>query len=279
MLTDDQLAARIGPRLRAELADLPAPDMLAALRRRRARRARVTAALTTLPVAAAAIAAAVVLPGPAAPAAQQAQDTAYVASHVTQALDAVPASAIMYMQINWALNSVVHDKWASGLRIRDETFSAGHLVSESASTGTKTSTSVTVDYRDRTWSRSTDSLGSLSATAPAMSCANAGDQPIYSNPSWMAAELRTMVSCGLLKAGGTATAGGVTAIRLANKNNSLTWYVSPATYLPIRMTIARPGTGALVLRVDFQWLPPTKANLAKLNLPVAPRGFTQVQKR
>ena len=55
MLTDDQLAARIGPRLRAELTGLPAPDMLAALRRRqeqRARRARATAALTALPVAA-----------------------------------------------------------------------------------------------------------------------------------------------------------------------------------------------------------------------------------
>jgi hypothetical protein len=46
MLTDDQLATRIGPRLRDELAGLPVPDMLTALRRRRARRARVTAAVT-----------------------------------------------------------------------------------------------------------------------------------------------------------------------------------------------------------------------------------------
>jgi hypothetical protein len=275
MLTDDQLAARIGPRLRAELDGLPAPDMLAALRRRRA---RVTAALTTLPVAAAAVAAAVVLSGPAAPAAQQAQDTAYVASHVTQALDAVPASTIMYMQITWALHSVVNDRWASGRRLRTETFRAGQLVSESASTGTNTSTSVNVNYRDRTWSRSTESLGPFSATAPAMSCANAGDQPIYANPSWMAAEIRTIVSCGLLKADGTATAGGVTAIRLASKDNSATWYVSPATYLPIRITTTQPGTGTLILQIDFQWLPPTTANLAKMNLPVPPAGFTQVSR-
>jgi hypothetical protein len=40
MLTDDQLAQRIGPRLRAELADLPVHDLLPGLHARRARRTR-----------------------------------------------------------------------------------------------------------------------------------------------------------------------------------------------------------------------------------------------
>jgi hypothetical protein len=68
--------------------------------------------------------------------------------------------------------------------------------------------------------------------------------------------------------------------QLANKNNGFTatWYVSPATYLPIRMTITRAGTGTLVLQADYQWLPPTTANLAKLNPPVPPAGFTQVSR-
>jgi hypothetical protein len=61
MLTDDQLAQRIGPTLRAELADLPVPDLLPALRRRRARRRRLAASLTVLPVAAGALAVSVVL--------------------------------------------------------------------------------------------------------------------------------------------------------------------------------------------------------------------------
>ena len=53
MFTDDKLAERIGPRLRAELADLPVPDLLSALHRRQARRVRIAAGLTALPVAAA----------------------------------------------------------------------------------------------------------------------------------------------------------------------------------------------------------------------------------
>jgi DNA-directed RNA polymerase specialized sigma24 family protein len=76
------------------LGRLPAGQrQVIVLRRRRARRARATAALTTLPLAAAAIAAAVFLPRPAT---RHAQDTAYVVSHVAQALDAVPASTIFF---------------------------------------------------------------------------------------------------------------------------------------------------------------------------------------
>ena len=257
-------------------------DQPAALRRRRARRARVTAALTTLPVAAAAIATSFAVQAAIVVAAVTIlAGNALSPANPPPALDAVPASTILYTQVTWALQSVVTDRWASGQQMRTEVFSAGQLVSDSASTGTSTLTSVYVDYRDRTWSRSTGSVGPLSAKAPAVSCSNAGDrvQPIFSNPSWVAAEFRTLVSCGLLKADGTATAGGVTAIRLAMSGDggyTAIWYVSPATYLPIRLTITRAGTGTLVLQADYQWLPPTTANLAKLNLPVPPAGFTQL---
>jgi hypothetical protein len=250
-------------------------DQLAALRRRRARRARVTAALTTLPVAAAAIATSFAVQA----AIVVATVTILAGNAPSPALDAVPASTILFTQLTRANSAVVDRTWASGQQMRIERFRAGQLVFESGSTGTSTLTSVWVTYRDRTWSRSTESVGPLSATAPAMSCANAGDQPIFSNPSWMAAEVRTMVSCGLLKADGTATAGGVTAIRLimpADGGFAATWYVSPATYLPIRETVTQRGT--LLWTFDFQWLPPTTANLAKLDLPVPPAGFTQVSR-
>jgi hypothetical protein len=256
-------------------------DQLAALRRRRARRARVTAALTTLPVAAAAIAtsfavqAAIVV---AAVTILAGNAPSPALDAVSPALDAVPASTILFTQLTRANSAVVDRTWASGQQMRIERFRAGQLVFESGSTGTSTSTSIWVNYRDRTWTRSTESVGPLSATAPAMSCANAGDQPIFSNPTGMAAELRTTVSCGLLKADGTATAGGVTAIRLimpADGGFATTWYVSPATYLPIRETVTRRGT--LLWTFDFQWLPPTPANLAKLSLPIPPAGFTQIK--
>jgi hypothetical protein len=287
MLTDDQLAARIGPRLRAELAGLPTPDMLAALRRRRARRARVTAALTTLPVAAAAIAAAIVLPGAAAPTVQHAQDTAYVVSHATQALTTVPAGTILSMQ--WTTTgpgSQVRDIWQRDSDLRMESFASGQLVSESVSTirGT-TRTVVRISYQHRTWSRSAFPIGKSSAPSAAaralaqghIACDRANESfGISDKASVMAAKLRAWESCGWLKADGTATAGGVTAIRLTTPTDdgyTTTWYINPATYLPIRQTVTQQGT--LLSTNDFQWLPPTPANLAKLNLPTPPRGFTQ----
>ena len=59
----------------------------------------------------------------------------------------------------------------------------------------------------------------------------------------------------------------------SDSDSTLSWYVSPATYLPVRQTVTRRGT--LLSTQDFQWLPPTAANLAKLDLPVPPPGFTR----
>ena len=244
---------------------------------RAGRRRRVAAGITAVVTAGAAIATAALLPRPAVPATQ---DTAYVDSHVTQALDAVPAGTISYLQMNFALHSDVTDFWDRGPAHRIETFRAGQLVSESGSAvaGT-TMTSVYVNYQYRIWHRSVTRIGPPSAAdkAPAISCDNVDRLGIPDNASRLVAKLRVLVSCGMLKADGTATVGGVTAIRLttpANNGFTTTWYVSPATYLPIRET--KTQSGILRLRNDFQWLPPTTANRAKLSLPAAPRGFTQV---
>jgi hypothetical protein len=274
MLTDDQLAARIGPRLRAELAGLPTPDMLAALRRRRAHRARVTAALTTLPVAAAAISAAVFLPGPAAPATQ---DTAYVVSHVTQALDAMPADTIMFSHATHNSGPVpVEDTWTNGSQSRFKVFTrAGQLAYDgeqvdSRTASTWTWTWVTVNYLDKTWSRYVG-RDPAPAHAPSFTCAS-DSTALFNDPSQMAAWLRAGLSCGTLKADGTATVDGVTAIKL-KVNARVAYFVNPTTYLPVRLT----GTsGSQVWQDDLEWLPPTTANRAKLNLPVPPRGFTRV---
>jgi len=52
------------------------------------------------------------------------------------------------------------------------------------------------------------------------------------------------------------------------RSGHLTLWVNPATYLPVR-----PKLGGL--QTDFQWLSPTPAGLALLNMPV-PAGFHQV---
>jgi hypothetical protein len=251
---------------------------------RAGRRRRVTAGVTAaVSAGAAAIAAAVFLPGSAAPTAQHAQDTAYVISHVTQALDAVPADTIFFLQATIGPHSVVADTWARGGQMRIERMTpSGQLASESGYAGTSTTvTTVLVNYQDRTWSRSARVLDPQAAAANARAAvSSACDSPdgfaIPANASKMAASLRAWVACGRLKADGTASVDGVTAIKLTTLMNGVTytWYVSPATYLPTRMTTTRPGV--LLARDDFQWLSPTKANLAQLNLPAAPQGFTQV---
>ena len=272
MLADEQLAARM---LRAERAVLPAADMLHALRRRRA---RTTVALAALPVTAAAIAAAVFLPGgPAVPATR---DTAYVVSHVTQALDAMPADSILFSQTT--VNGTVSDRWSRTGQTRAEEFRHGQLEYESGRATTRTTvTWVSVSYLHKTWSRSVSPAGAT-APAPSFACGSAelDNDAVFFDPRLMAAWLRASVSCGTLKAGGTATVNGVTVIKLIRapvntpdykQAGTVTYFVNPATYLPNRLTLA---SGANV--TSLRWLPPTAANLAKLDLPVPPAGFTQV---
>jgi hypothetical protein len=48
--------------------------------------------------------------------------------------------------------------------------------------------------------------------------------------------------------------------------------VDEAFAMPFRFTAARGGS---TFQMTLRWLPPTAANLAKLNVPI-PAGFTQV---
>jgi len=78
---------------------------------------------------------------------------------------------------------------------------------------------------------------------------------------------------------------GVHAIKIvsvAPVRGSQTFWVDPATYLPVRAVWAAawarsPGHGKHVLRLtgDFRWLAPTKAHLAALHVTV-PSGFRQL---
>jgi hypothetical protein len=283
-MNDQELTATVRQSVEGARMEVPEEQITSRGRAiRAARRRRLAAGVTAIATAGAvAIAAALILPGGSATPA--AQDTAYVVSHATQALTAVPASTIFFMQSTTTRpGSEVTDRWERGLQTRVEEFASGQLVSDRGSAFTSTTrTSVQINYRDRTWSRSAFHFGKPSAAAPAgaqgsFTCDSANEIfGIPDNPSLMAASLRSWESCGWLKADGTATVGGVTAIRLTTATDggfTTTWYVSPATYLPIRETVTRRGI--LLSTLDFQWLPPTAANLAKLALPAVPPGFTQ----
>jgi hypothetical protein len=95
----------------------------------------------------------------------------------------------------------------------------------------------------------------------------------------VASVLRTAISCGALAAAGHQRIDGIEATELASRAGSLiseTIWVSPATYLPVRVVVRRaPGSPVGQQTVDITWLPPTSENLAELTVPI-PAGFRQV---
>ena len=247
---------------------------------------RAVAAVGTAAVAG--TAATVILSGSAEPATQT-QTTAYVVSHITQALDAMPAGTIQFDRTSFVPPGkgpgfYARDAWATRGRFRFETFTqAGQLIQDYGSSKTPTAAkSVVVDYQNKTWWRTVGAnpvVAHLVGPVPPVkwTCSFAQPGIIIGTPTDMADQVRTAVSCGELKADGTGTVNGVTAVKLAGNwgSGAVTYWVNATTYLPVRMAMT-VGSG-VVMQDDFQWLPPTAANLAELNLPVPPAGFTQVK--
>jgi hypothetical protein len=248
----------------------------------RARRRMPGAAAVVAVAAAAGTAVALVHGGSARPAPVAAHTTAYVVSHVTRALDAMPDSTIVATQ-RVPVRGPIMDTWTDhGSRARHESFTrAGQPISDSgisfSSSPTRVTRIISVDYQNKTWSRSVQPYANgTPAPTPAWTCSNVGTDDIVGNPHEMAAQLHTALSCGDLKVVGSGKVGGVPVVKLSghfsNSNATLAYWVKTTTYLPFRFAAAN---GTRVFRMDLQWLPPTAANLARLNVPI-PAGFTQV---
>jgi hypothetical protein len=137
-------------------------------------------------------------------------------------------------------------------------------------------TQTTVNYSDRTWSRGTQLTGRASGS-PGTACElvkNMTDpllagELFFTSPSYIHAAL----ACGGLSVTGRARVDGAAAIKLTGTRRlmklPLTVYVSPATYLLVRVVIGG-------LRQDYRWLAPTAANLAMLKVRIPP-GFRRVK--
>ena len=61
---------------------------------------------------------------------------------------------------------------------------------------------------------------------------------------------------------------GINTIKITGDAGRFTFWVNPATYLPVRAILGQRQT-------DFRWLPATPARLAQLKVTV-PAGFKQV---
>jgi hypothetical protein len=254
------------------------PDLARkACRRNRRRRARLRAAIASGTTAALIVAVAVA--GVAGVFTSTArlpiQTTAYVVKQVDKAL--APANVATLIRVTRAVPVPGHKP--------------GEFVSPSALLGPTCTGSTTLSWTyGEIWKLSAydaDGRHLFDLRTSATKSSVQESEVIYCNRTWWAgtkpraysgggsgidspAQIRSALSAGIYRVAGSQLVDGVKTIKLTEGPTlpSLTLWVSPVTYLPVRI-ISGP------LQVDFQWLPPTPANLARLGLPV-PAGFKQV---
>jgi hypothetical protein len=278
-------------------ADLRAPAGLirrATLRRRRRLALRSAGAAAAALTAGAVALAAVGVPGAGHGGADL---TAYVVKRVDGALNAAGPGQIAQMTVTTSAAAIpggktmttTAEEWSYGDQWRAVTYSpAGHLVYDEGSTA---SVYTLVSYLTRTWARQ-PGLGRPAATAsgsygcgPVLAALPFLFQPWLPGPGFPASSLpgasalRAAVSCGTLAVAGRQRVDGIEAIELTSRPGSPiseTIWVSPGTYLPVRVAVRVSfGTPVLQRTADITWLPPTAQNLAKLTVPI-PAGFRQV---
>jgi hypothetical protein len=266
-------------------------------RQRRHRRRLVARTGAAAGIAAAAAAAVILAAGRSAGEPPMLTD-AYVVRQVQAALSAAQANDGKVMRAvtripafqgtitSWTYRDAGLDQvpLAHGLRIQ------AHQAAGSAVTYTF------VDYPSRTWSREVltlrpgdrpmtiPELGQL-LTTPGCAKAMASRTPVLDWPGYLRAEL----ACGAFRYSGYATMDGTRAVTLTSVQvpgaaYRETLWVSPRTYLPVRVVSqALPHLGIMVPGMnqpvvsDFQWMPPTPANVAKASATI-PAGFRHVSR-
>jgi hypothetical protein len=261
--------------------------------------AAVAAVLTAGAVALALATTGMPASGPGGPG-RPAVSTAYVVKRVDSALSAADPGLIAQMTVT-TQNAATSDgraapatteEWSYGGQWRAVTYSpSGHLLYEE---GYSTASVYTVvNYRTRAWARQHESGRPAALTPGGRGCGPviaalpllfqpalpAGGPAATWLPSTVAKDLRAAVSCGNLASAGTQRVDGIEAIKLSSSPDSMipeTIWVSPGTYLPVRVVIRpSPGTPGPSQSANITWPKPTTQNLASLTVPI-PAGFRRV---
>jgi hypothetical protein len=226
-------------------------------------------------------------------------DTAFLEKRISSALSAADRGEIAQMTVTTRdattsgaqTEATTAEEWSDGDQWRIVTNSpAGHLLYDEGSRAS--SVYSLVSYLTRTWARQ-PGLGHPSARqSGSQGCAStAAALPSLFQPRLpgsgrsdhslltVVGDLRAAVSCGTLAGAGRQRVDGIEAIELTSRLNSMiseTIWVSPNTYLPVRVVI-RPAHGkpGPLQTADITWLRPTAQNLARMTVPI-PAGFRRV---
>ena len=225
------------------------------------------------------------------------QTTAYVVSRVSGALASTDTIGYSTSRISglrgWAPEMTGRtDIWQFGGRSRDLIDTAsGQTVTDIMRRAEGRSLVLTIiDYQNRTWNSTTipphEQLTPIEGNSLCSGRASGSVQTLYGEEGKSAADWRhiieTGLKCGAFTVAGRQRVDGVDAIKLTGHKTipDSTIWVDPRSYLPVRLVSHGQTAGnvapiAITLTVDFRWLPPTRANLAKLTAPI-PAGFQKV---
>ena len=148
---------------------------------------------------------------------------------------------------------------ATGQRVFDERLTVGK--------GSLATTVVT--YPSHTWWTAQSARPAGAGSAPS-GCLPGGQIRLAGgNGNAWPNFIHSQLARGAYTVVGKQLLGGVNALKITGGSGQITLWVNPVTYLPMRLE-----QGGLI-QVDFQWLAPTRANLAMLNMPV-PASFQHV---
>ena len=288
-------------RLRADMGQVevrPRPGLAreAHQRYRKSRRAALAVAATGTAAAVAGATAGLALTAGSSGTAPV-QTTAYVVNRVSSALAATDTVGYATSRLTGPGTPTVFsgqtDTWQFGRRSRQlRDTSAGQPSFDVAWRPEGRSSVLTeVDYQNRTWTSVTLRPDQELTPSEGNNLCTGNPAGLFGVDSKSAADWRQIIQTGL-KCGAFTVAGrqwvdGVDTIKLTGHKTAShsTIWVDPRSYLPVRLVShlralrwgADPSKAArLTLTIDFRWLPPTPANLAKLTAPIPP-GFHKVK--
>ena len=204
---------------------------------------------------------------------------AYVVAHLKSALNANDdiVRILDHAPDSQTGKPVIDEIWSTSLshtyRITDLSRAGRPVTGYLVTVNAHRTVSIVINYRARTWTRTVYPFGSASDGRRA--------GPRRSTPLGLAAQLRAQVKAGKVTLLGPTTVDGQRAIHLVERSarGTISLWVSPATYLPIREIDTAPGVAATsprAIRDDYRWLPATPANLRLLTTAAAiPSGFAR----
>jgi hypothetical protein len=210
---------------------------------------------------------------------------AYVVRKVNSALSTAEPAEIAHMTVTTrgaakSGGGITAEEWSFGGQWRTVTYSAaGRPVLDEGVSGSSVYT--VVSYKTRAWARQAGAGQGAPLPPPRLGQGPGGQGPGLrsATPVTVPGFLRSAVSHGSLAVAGRQRVDGIEAIKLTSPLGSLlseTIWVSPRTYLPVRVTTrpvpGQPGPGQTA---NITWLPPTRQNLASLTVPV-PGGFREL---